>query len=53
MSVFVPTTLENRVKKLEAEIKILRRQIAELRRSQQGKPTASVEEDDDESCSIT
>ena len=52
MSVFVPTTLETRVVKLERVVQVLRRQVAELRR-EQGKPKPVVEECDDESCSIT
>jgi len=55
MSVFAPNSLEVRVKKLEAEIRILKRQVCELRREMRGKPVTvkkEVEEEDD-NCTIT
>ena len=53
MSVFVPTTLEIRVAKLERAVQVLRRQVAELRREKSKPFKPVVEECDDESCSIT
>ena len=52
MSVFVPSTIETRVKKLEAEIKILKRHVNELRRDARG-PKVEIAEEEDESCTIS